>query len=326
MSREDAALREWALGYPAYDRLASGLEELAALLEPARREYRAAGAAPAWCGVDLLRGWAFLLHRLAELGGGTAGPEWDAVMAALARHPEALDLRPEVVGDPAGPVLGVDACKAGWVGVRLDGSTAIVLVAATIGELVAAANEQGQVAVVGIDIPIGLPDSGEREADRLARGRIGPRWPSVFLTATRAALTANTHPEAAAANRELTGKALSVQAYGLRAKILQVDAWVHTAGRPVIEVHPEVSFAELNGGHLVTKKSTPEGVAQRRAALKAQGIVLDGPLRRPRVGEDDVLDAAAAAWTARRHARGEAISLPDPPEVFADGWPAAIWV
>lgn len=326
MGRERDALAEWALGYPAYDRLASGLEELAALLEPARREYRATGVVPAWCGVDLLRGWAFLLHRLAELGGGAAGPEWDAVLATLARHPEAPALRFKVAGNPAGPVLGVDACKAGWVGVRLDGSVATVLVAVTIGELVAAADEHGRVSVVGIDIPIGLPDSAEREADRLARRRIGPRGSSVFATATRAALTSPTHADAVVANRELTGKGLSAQAYGLRAKILQVDAWVRTSDRPVIEVHPEVSFAELNGGHLVTKKSTPEGVTQRRAALETHGIVLDGPLRRPRVGEDDVLDAAAAAWTARRHARGEAISLPDPPEVFADGWPAAIWV
>lgn len=282
--------------------------------------------------MDLLRGWVFLLHRLAELSGGTGGPEWDAVLDALARHPEApapaatVAAVPRLLPEDQAPVLGVDACKAGWVGVRLDSATATVLVGTSIGGLVAAADEPGRVAVIGIDIPIGLPDSGERAADRLARERIGPRASSVFATATRAALTSATHAEAVTENRALTGKGLSAQTYALRAKILQVDAWVHTAGRPVIEVHPEVSFAELNGGHLVTKMSTPEGVAQRRAALKAQGIVLDGSLRRARVGEDDVLDAAAAAWSARRHARGEASSLPDPPEVFADRWPAAIWV
>lgn len=337
-SAEDRdTLSTWALEYPAYVRLAGGLEELAALLEPARRDLRASGVVPGWCGVDLLRGWAFLLHRLAELGGGALGAEWDAVLDALARYRgtpgsttgrpgAAVTAAPRPRGDVGTPVLGVDACPAGWVGVRLDGAAVTVVVAATIGELVAAADEPGRVVVVGIDIPIGLPDSGERAADRLARGRIGPRAPSVFATATRAALTSATHAEAVVANRELTGRGLSAQAYALRTKILQADAWVRTAGRPVIEVHPEVSFAALHGGHLVTKKSTPEGIVQRRAALEAQGIVLDGPLRRPRVGEDDVLDAAAAAWTARRHARGEAMSLPDPPEVFADGWPAAIWV
>jgi predicted RNase H-like nuclease len=34
---------------------------------------------------------------------------------------------------------------------------------------------------------------------------------------------------------------------------------------------------------------------------------------------DDVLDAAVAAWSARRFAKGEATSMPDPPEVFIDG-------
>ena len=41
---------------------------------------------------------------------------------------------------------------------------------------------------------------------------------------------------------------------------------------------------------------------------------------------DDLLDACAVAWTARRYAAGTAYSLPDPPEVFSDGLPAAIWV
>lgn len=51
-------------------------------------------------------------------------------------------------------VLGVDACKAGWVGIRLDdGVTPAAFCASTIEELVDLA---GAVDVVGIDIPIGL--------------------------------------------------------------------------------------------------------------------------------------------------------------------------
>jgi predicted RNase H-like nuclease len=45
-----------------------------------------------------------------------------------------------------------------------------------------------------------------------------------------------------------------------------------------------------------------------------------------RVPVDDVLDAAVAAWTARRVALGTARSLPSPPEDVGDGWPTAIWV
>jgi predicted RNase H-like nuclease len=44
-----------------------------------------------------------------------------------------------------------------------------------------------------------------------------------------------------------------------------------------------------------------------------------------RAGIDDVLDAAAAAWTARRLANGQAWPMPDPPETFSDGLACAIW-
>ena len=40
---------------------------------------------------------------------------------------------------------------------------------------------------------------------------------------------------------------------------------------------------------------------------------------------DDVLDAAAAAWSAQRIAMSTAQSLPNPPEVV-EGRPIAIWV
>lgn len=225
-----------------------------------------------------------------------------------------------------GVVLGIDACKAGWVGVLVAGGTARIHVAQTVRALAEDADAQAWAAVVAVDIPIGLPDAGQRAADVLARRRVGPRASSVFTTATRAALKAPSHAEAVRVNRELTGAGLSIQAYALRTKILEVDSWVHTSGRTVIEVHPEVSFAELNHGHLTTRKSTPEGIDQRRVALLDQGIAPPDVARRPGVGADDILDAAAAAWTARRYAAGEALSMPDPPEVFADGWPAAIWV
>jgi predicted RNase H-like nuclease len=46
--------------------------------------------------------------------------------------------------------------------------------------------------------------------------------------------------------------------------------------------------------------------------------------RRPHV--DDVLDAAAATWTAGRILTGDAESVPDPPQLMPDGLAAAIWV
>jgi len=66
-------------------------------------------------------------------------------------------------------VLGVDACKAGWVGLALTGRYCGANVAGTIDELVEMADADGPLAVVAIDIPIGLPDRGRRQADVLAR-------------------------------------------------------------------------------------------------------------------------------------------------------------
>ena len=326
---DDATTAEvrWAHRYDGYRRLAATPEDLVALLGPARAEYERTRRVPALCGVDLLRGWAFfLVRRDHHRGGGSLDDEWRAVLDALRQHPDAAgdDLPPR--RDLVGAVLGVDACKAGWVGVLLAHGTATIHVAATIRDLVQAADVEAWAEVVAIDIPIGLPDAGQRAADALARQRVGPRSSSVFTTATRAALQAATHAEGVAVNRQRAGSGLSIQAYGLGPKILEVDSWVRTAGRPVIEVHPEVSFAELTGGHVASAKSTADGLGQRRAALLTQGIALPDPLHRSRVGADDVLDAAAAAWTARRYAAGAAFSLPDPPEVFSDGWPAAIWV
>jgi predicted RNase H-like nuclease len=66
----------------------------------------------------------------------------------------------------------------------------------------------------------------------------------------------------------------------------------------------------------------------RQAALASQGIVLDAVDRLvgARVPVDDLLDAAAAAWTARRLLAGVARSLPDPPQSVASGTSIAIWV
>ncbi|WP_069385362.1 DUF429 domain-containing protein [Cellulosimicrobium cellulans] len=230
-------------------------------------------------------------------------------------------------------VLGVDACRAGWVGVVLDdgaGDTTRVeaYVATTIDAVVARASERGGLDAVAVDIPIGLPDAGRRRADILARAEIGPLRSSVFMTPVRPALLAPDHATAVRINRERANEGISVQAFALRVKLLQVDAWVRTARVPVVEAHPEVSFARMHGGPLTSRKATWAGGEVRRRLLAEQGVVLAGELGLSGLdaGPDDVLDAAAVAWTARRVARGEAASLPDPPEVFENGWPAAIWV
>ncbi len=70
MDRAGSADVEWAHEYDGYTRLASTPEQLEKLLRRARNSYRTHGRVPSWCGVDLLRGWAFLLVRADRHSGG----------------------------------------------------------------------------------------------------------------------------------------------------------------------------------------------------------------------------------------------------------------
>jgi predicted RNase H-like nuclease len=234
-----------------------------------------------------------------------------------------------MTGMSADRVLGVDACGGGWIAVALSNSGEIrAYLHREIGHVVALALADGRLAVIGIDIPIGLADVGLRQADVQARAEAGPRRASVFMTPVRGALAFGTHAEASAENRRLAGRGISRQAFNLAEKVLQVDRWRPQAPCPVLEVHPELSFAALAGGTpLPDSKSTWAGAVARRRLLAGAGIELPDDLGPPggQAGMDDVLDAAAVAWTARRFARGAARRLPPEPEVFSDGVDCAIW-
>jgi predicted RNase H-like nuclease len=140
-------------------------------------------------------------------------------------------------------VLGVDACKAGWIGIAMSQDALSGYFEAEIGDLAEKASEGGPLAVVAIDIPIGLPDTGRRRADMLAREAAGPRRASVFMTPVRPALEADDYESASAASLKLAGEGISRQAFALQAKILQVDKWVCQARHRVVEVH--VGCADL---------------------------------------------------------------------------------
>ncbi|WP_267897562.1 DUF429 domain-containing protein [Cellulomonas rhizosphaerae] len=222
-------------------------------------------------------------------------------------------------------VLGVDACKAGWVGIELDGVAVRASFAPTIADLVAVVGRE--LDVVAIDIPIGLPDRSGRTADTLARRGLGRRGSTIFMTPVRSAVVEEDYDAANRAARAATGAGISRQAHGLRVKILDVDAYRAVAPVRLVEVHPELSFTRMTG-QVLPRKTSWAGAAARRTALAAEGVVLDDSLglAGQMAAVDDVLDAAAAAWSARRVAAGLAESYPAQPEVFSDGWPAAIWV
>lgn len=209
-------------------------------------------------------------------------------------------------------VLGVDAAgKAGWVAVcLLAGQVETVRVERSFETL---AHDHSDCEVIAVDMPIGLPEDGHhRECDRAARDFVGKRHLSVFPAPSEAILEAPSHAAASELSKRLTGKGVSRQTYGLRGKIWEVAEIAGQDSR-VIEVHPEVSFCALVGSApLAFAKKTWNGQMQRRELLHDEGIDLPDELEEAAgIPVDDVLDAAAAAWSAQRYAAGSWEAFPN---------------
>src|SRR5260370_39012577 len=143
-------------------------------------------------------------------------------------------------------VTGVDACRRGWVAVTLDvpgpAGGALRVAAVRVDEALAALLGRAGAGLTGIDMPLGLLESGWREADRAARGLLGPRRSSVFAIPARVVWAQASYQAANRRCRELTGQGFSIQAWGLRAKLLEADRYRVTSRHPLDEVHPELAF------------------------------------------------------------------------------------
>ncbi len=233
-----------------------------------------------------------------------------------------------------GIAVGLDGCPTGWIAAVVDDGR---LLAVEYRESAHSAIEAYPDAeAFAFDIPIGLSRDGRRDADIAARAFLGTRANSVFWAPLHAVLGVDrgafsTHREAYAEARRVSMRAsggrhsISAQSFMLVPKIRDVDA-IASADARVYEAHPEVSFAEIAGGRALPSKKTWDGLMQRRALLSAAGLAIPalvGEASR-RGAADDIVDAVACAWTAARIARGEARSLPDPPQ-HLEGREVAIW-
>jgi predicted RNase H-like nuclease len=217
-------------------------------------------------------------------------------------------------------VLGVDGCKGAWVAVALeDGALAGVRRVERIGDLIADA-----ATVIGIDTPLGECAPGGREADRGARAFLSPRSGLVFAAPMFDALRFDDRERASAHSVEAGGQGIGSHAWGLR--FYMRDARPHWCAEPgrIFEIHPECSFREMAGRPLASKKHWP-GVRDRLSLLRAHGIDLLADPSELAVPAEDVLDAAAVAWSAQRVVLGVARSFPEPPERDDAGRDVAIW-
>ncbi|MGH7611664.1 MAG: DUF429 domain-containing protein [Candidatus Dormibacteria bacterium] len=228
---------------------------------------------------------------------------------------------------PAPPLLiGADGCRGGWL-VALqsrDGTT--VSERWRTAQLAAAILAPGTRVV--IDIPIGLAADQPRRCDGAARRQLGwPRSSTVFSAPVRSALATDSYSEAQARQRSRLRRGLSRQTYGILDKVRQVDALAGgPGGARIAEGHPELSFQAMAGSPRgLTSKHSAAGRRERLDLLRASFPQLRLDLR-PRSVED-VLDAYACLWSARRWAQGRARWLPAHEDQLdlALGRPMRIW-
>jgi predicted RNase H-like nuclease len=218
-------------------------------------------------------------------------------------------------------VIGVDGCRGGWIAVRWETSVTHHL-CRSFAEVLAM-----EASIIAVDMPIGFPAGSGRAAEREVRSRLGERQSSVFSVPSRAAVMCMDYREACSANLASSDppKKVSKQIFHILPKMREVDALMTPALQDrVFEVHPELAFWAMNGGaplplpKKVKGRAHEPGLTLRKTLLSNAGFPMDrlppSSYRAADVGADDLLDACACAWSARRIALGQSLRFPkDPP-------------
>ena len=232
-------------------------------------------------------------------------------------------------------IAGVDGCKGGWIAVyafledgKISDMECHVEVCDGRGEHAkhrlscafdAVMACPSPLDAVAVDMPIGLLEKGGRDCDEAARKKLGKRSRSIFSAPASVVLeewrTGGTYDQAKAK------KSLSRQSWALVPKIAEVARYLENhrgEGRRIHEAHPEVSFAELNGGEpMCYPKKTLAGLVERRALMKdffgTRLVEMEDKAPEcdygKRAAPDDFYDALACLWTAHRILKGKAHAL-----------------
>lgn len=232
-------------------------------------------------------------------------------------------------------IAGADGCKKGWVvaqcaGWPLAGPPTILL----CDDFPSLLDATRSCDIVVVDMPIGLPDKECRACDDEAKVYLGRQGSNrVFYAPPRPALVAENWQQFKDLHRQAHGQGLSQQAFGLMAKLREVDAAMTPAIQDRIrEFHPELAWRRL-AGRTLSSKHTAAGALERLRLLRHLVPALDDldgvyPETVGAAGLDDMLDALVGLWVAAGIAAGgkDARRLPeDTPPVDAKGLRMEIW-
>ncbi len=227
-------------------------------------------------------------------------------------------------------IAGIDGCPAGWICLveNLDTGEIYSSLYRTARELV---YQSPSPDLMMIDIPIGLPEAGHRQCDVEARRLLANRHMTIFPAPIRAALTARTREEASDITFGIDGRRVAHQSWGLYPKVREIDELLRSdvglRGK-LLETHPELCFRQWNNGEILqSSKKSPTG-RQARFGLIGEHLFNGIRHRHPKateVGSDDIADAFAALWTAKRKWYGTAIQIPSLPPQDSFGITMSIW-
>lgn len=147
-------------------------------------------------------------------------------------------------------LCGIDGFKDRWRALLGNFATGEArLLDLTLEEILNLAEKP---AIIAVDVPIGLPEvtmPGGRTCDRLARGLLGARHRSVFSPIGRICLQMDKRERASRLSTDRGGVGIGAQSWGLKNKLLEIDSLMTPAKQRLIyEIHPEVSFCEMNAG------------------------------------------------------------------------------
>jgi predicted RNase H-like nuclease len=212
-------------------------------------------------------------------------------------------------------VAGVTPCPTGWLvaSAKLAGATFAPEPPRVLETFRDVVDDRPTFSVIALNAPIGYAEEtqvGGRTCDRMARALLGRRGSTVHNAPTRAHLEDDADI--------VTDDRLDAISNVLLSRYREVAAEMAPyRQRTIYEVHPELSFYQLNGdAPLRWSKKFEAGREERRELLekKIQGIekVLDAELEE--VPEEHLIDAAAMLWTARRIFARAGTRIPTDPE------------
>ena len=225
-------------------------------------------------------------------------------------------------------VVGIDGCRKGWFAVILEnGEWRTELFRTDDFESVRKLCHISE--LILIDMPIGLPEKGERLCDVEARRILGKRRMSVFPVPCRDAVYAGGYEEAVRINLKVSGRRVSKQLWNISPKIMAIDGFLREnrwARKVLRESHPEICFWSLSGRPMEHSKREEIGIEERLKVIEsffpdARSLYSMALEEYPRseVGRDDVVDAMVMAVSAELATKYGMKCIPENPELDSEG-------